>query len=251
MSRLPLVAHHLPESAEPVPPEKPSSGSRTVVPWYPGATRIATRRTTHLTAAVAPLWHWTGSSGITRRHLELLAEEVREGSGPSWHFGVGRLGNVVQLAPITVGTRHCVGSGIVAGHRGSYNALTLGIELENWGVLSHDERRGWRPVANPHEPADRWAWRGTFVVPESQVSRLQPDGRHYHLFTPAQIRGAADLLAWLAGNLGWTPDVCRLGHRDLDPAQKADPGSWWQESVLPQVLELAFGRRDQLPIGGA
>jgi hypothetical protein len=104
--------------------------------------RLPTVRTCALATArpVALVWHGTG--GAPRPgHAERLAKRIqtyRRGLDrpASWHFLVSARGEILQSAPITVGTWHVGRPGTIEGHtHRNVNAATIGIELENPGRL--------------------------------------------------------------------------------------------------------------------
>jgi N-acetyl-anhydromuramyl-L-alanine amidase AmpD len=204
------------------------------------ARRMPTRRTCAMVPGGprATLWHWTGGYGSTRALARLYAE----GSGPSFHFGIDRSGDVTQLAPVTVGTHHCRGRWVAGqcpdGLAGRHvNESSIGIELVGIGEVAK-VGTVWCQVENPHEPpAKRRVSDGIRCVP---MDVIEHDGRHYQRFHDRQIAAAALLIRAITDRFGVLP---HYGHRDLDPTRKADPGPDWMRRGLPLAIEAAGGPR--------
>jgi len=207
--------------------------------WYAPARHIATARTVTLEtpAPVGLVHHATASRGTTAKHIELLADEVSNGRGASYHFGIGRFGNVVQLASVLKGTNHCGVRASIAGARRSVNGSTVGLELENACRLM---RVGdlWRSVRDPWKPAREWEPDLRYVIPADEVAESAAGA--WHAFTPAQEAAAEALIRALVARFGWTRDVCGYSHAALDPSRRVDPGPLWMLDVLPRVLDRVF-----------
>lgn len=180
--------------------------------------------------------HWTGSLGTTDRHAVLLADNWRQGGGPSAHVIVSRSGRIVQCVPFSRGAHHCRGA----------NETAVGLELENAGVVELFDG-ALEPVENPHRPRDEW--RPMRWGDRRQVRRLVPvrdtaerDGTRYHTFTPQQVAAVEALLrALVAWGCPLTAESCSRGHCDFEPERKRDPGPIWLDEHLPSILARVFG----------
>jgi hypothetical protein len=203
---------------------------------------------------IAVVWHWTYSGAEAQRGerdtvalaRSIAAPEVvgDDGEtvkfGPSWHVAVDRTGVVVQSVAFGRGSFHCRGEHAFAGHRRKpVNEVSIGVELENLGRCVLVDGK-WHPVLNPVEPEARWTPDPRFTIPGDDVV-LTPDGA-YHGFTDAQVVSAERILrALVRWGAPLTAENCALGHRDLDPKRKADPGYFWTQNVLPGILANVFG----------
>lgn len=204
----------------------------------PPVSRVPTPRTVPLSTPtpIGVVWHWTGTRGQTPRHAHLLAQSIASGFGPSWHLLISRFGEVVQSAPVTVGTNHVGRTGRIAGQLVSVNPTTVGIELENAGRLMRADG-AWAQVMNPHEPRERHQPTG-LVVPDNEV--LLDDGGAWHAYSDQQIAAAEVVLRALVAGLHWHPAACLHSHAELDPGRKADPGRLWMERALPAIVDRIF-----------
>jgi N-acetyl-anhydromuramyl-L-alanine amidase AmpD len=179
---------------------------------------------------VGRLWHWTGGYGSTVT-LARLYEKGPIGE-PSFHFGLDTDGSLTQLVPITLGANHCRGrwrDGRLV------NACFVGIEAMNIGRLMQDPEGRWRQVLNPHRPVSEHVPNLDFVVPPGDV--VHRHGGHWHRYTEAQVETAQGLCDALveAGVPAFD-----LGHADLDPTRKADPGPLWMRDVIGAGRLLAI-----------
>lgn len=167
----------------------------------------------HFTASVGP--------GITNW---LTSNDARA----SAHVLVQRDGSVIQLLPFDHKAWHA-GQSVWGSLRG-LNNHSVGIELENWGKLtqSHD---GWTSYA------------GAEIAPKDIF--IDEDGNGWHAYTEAQLITLTALVKTLTASDPQIVDV--LGHNDVSPRRKIDPGP-----ALPMgdLREAAFGRREALPPPG-
>lgn len=185
---------------------------------------------------VGIVWHRTASRGQTSRHIGELAKEIVEGSGRSWHFDIGRFGNVVQSVGLHRGANHVGRLGTVAGKVRSVNRSTVAIELEGYDKLMRVGPE-WRQVANPAAPPHEQAPTDK-VCPAAEV--VEVDGAHWHTFTDAQVATAEVLLRALVARFGFKRDVCGYAHTDFAPDAKVDPGPLWMRRHLPAILDRVF-----------
>jgi len=127
----------------------------------------------------------------------------------SAHVVIARDGSVTQLVAFNRVAWHAGRSSWL--NRTGLNHYSLGIELDNAGPLQrHGER--WR------------AWFGdeydhTQVIEAVHKHENQPRG--WHVYTPAQIEAALEVSSLLVRRYRLR-DV--LGHEDISPGRKLDPG---------------------------
>jgi len=131
------------------------------------------------------------------------------GAGASAHLVIGRDGTVTQLVPFDRVAWHA-GISSWEGLRG-LNRHSIGIELDNAGRL---EQKG-----------GRWcAWFGN-PYPDDEV--MEAAHKHetracgWHTYTPEQIESALEVSAMLIRKYDLL-DV--VGHEDIAPGRKSDPG---------------------------
>ena len=152
----------------------------------------------------------------------------------SAHFLIGREGQAVQLVPLNRPAWH-------AGSDSSWkpadqvfsdvhlNFYSIGIEIDNHGPLAFVAGKGWT------------TWYGA-PVPSGEVVEVDPampgafNRRYWHAFTQDQIEPVLVLSVALVRGLGLV-DI--LGHSDIAPGRKQDPGPAWP---LAHIQSLVFGR---------
>ena len=160
------------------------------------------------------IWHYTAGSSLdaTVKHFQDPANKV------SAHLVVGRDGQVVQMVPFDRPAWHAgpdsrwrpKGQLLADAHINFYG---LGIELDNYGPLT---RVG----------AQYRTWFGA-VVPATEVADVDPKApgsfgvKYWHAYSAEQLEFARDATAYLMKAFGLV-DV--LGHSDVLPGQKRDPG---------------------------
>jgi N-acetylmuramoyl-L-alanine amidase len=149
--------------------------------------------------------HFTAGRSA-RESVEWLANKQAKASA---HVVVGRDGSVTQLVPFDRVAWHA-GASSWEGLDG-LNNYSLGIELDNAGRLAR-HGNGWR------------AWFGvdyddSQVIQAVHKHETQPCG--WHDYTPEQIAAALTVAGLLMGRYG-LQDV--VGHEDIAPHRKCDPG---------------------------
>jgi N-acetylmuramoyl-L-alanine amidase len=127
----------------------------------------------------------------------------------SAHLVIGRDGKTWQLVPFTRKAWHA-GRSAWAGLEGM-NSYSIGIELDNAGRLVK--------VGQQYQ-----AWFGAFY-PESEVVQArhknETDDAYWHAYTETQLSVALEVSRLLVVQYG-LKDV--LGHEDIAPGRKTDPG---------------------------
>ncbi|HBU50185.1 N-acetylmuramoyl-L-alanine amidase, partial [Alteromonas australica] len=128
----------------------------------------------------------------------------------SAHLAVGRQGEIVQMLPFNKIGWHA-GKSSWQG-RTSLNQYSLGIELDNAGELT------------PNGEGFYTSWFGG-VYESSDVfkgtHRNQTAPRYWHRYTEAQIMRTFSLCQLLCRQYGIT---CIVGHEEIAPDRKVDPG---------------------------
>jgi N-acetyl-anhydromuramyl-L-alanine amidase AmpD len=139
-------------------------------------------------------------------------------SGVSAHFVIKKNGEPWQLAPLTDRTWHAGGQTSKWRGKGQVNNRSIGIEIENWGKL---ELKGDKLLTH----------KGTEHKGNATV---MPNGDAWDAYTEEQIQALEALTKELAHSfpqlraidglaLG-PPDGRLVGHQDVDPSRKIDPG---------------------------
>ncbi|MBI3128470.1 MAG: N-acetylmuramoyl-L-alanine amidase [Candidatus Tectomicrobia bacterium] len=195
--------------------------------WLEGE-GVVRRATPNAGGALAPrflVFHYTAG-----RDAESAAEWLcTPAARASAHAVVARDGRIFQLAPFSVRAWHAGESRW--GELTGLNAWSIGIEMDNPGRLarSQDGFRTWFRAPVPAEEALRARHKN-----EAQES-------WWHRYTEAQIARAVELARLLAGAYG-IEEV--LGHDDIAPGRKADPGPAFP---LAEVRARALAREKAAP----
>ncbi|MCC7549833.1 MAG: N-acetylmuramoyl-L-alanine amidase [Burkholderiales bacterium] len=190
--------------------------------------RITVARSPNVGGEIAPsclVLHYTAGRSLDSS----VAHFMRPAAQASAHLVVGRDGRVVQLVPFNRSAWHA-GRSTWKGLQG-LNQHSIGIELDNAGrlVRSGAGYRAWFQEVYP--AAD---------VVTARHRNEQADAC-WHAFTDVQVETALDIAVALvrAYPLGEI-----LGHDDIAPGRKCDPGpAFPMESFRAAV----FGRRDDAP----
>jgi N-acetylmuramoyl-L-alanine amidase len=169
--------------------------------------------------------HYTAGAGFDSSADWMTRPEARA----SAHLLIGREGRILQLVPFDTVAWHA-GASSWEGRQG-LNHFSIGIELDNAGRLT---RQG-----------DHWrAWfggqfRDDDVLVATHRHEAQPSG--WHTFPPVQLEAALECATLLVRKYGLL-DV--LGHDDISPGRKADPGP-----AFPMVSfrSRIFGREGDEP----
>lgn len=136
----------------------------------------------------------------------------------SAHLVVGRDGSVTQLQRFD---RLCWHAGKSRwGEIEGLNAHSIGIEIDNAGVLDKTDAGAWR------------AWFGDTIPPEQVLvaqHRLGGPSRGWHIYTPEQIEIVMSVAAALHARYAFL-DI--LGHDDISWPRKTDPGPAFPLSSL-------------------
>ncbi|MBP5368306.1 MAG: N-acetylmuramoyl-L-alanine amidase [Bacteroidales bacterium] len=151
----------------------------------------------------------------------------------SAHVLVDRDGSITQLIPFNEIAWHAGESSY--GGRSGYNKYSIGIEIVNSGPLtkSGNVYRSW--YGSAYNPSD--------VV--EAIHRNQNTPKYWHVYTAEQIETVKQLCAEL---IEAYPNIKQiLGHEEIAPARKTDPGPAFPLDKLRDQL-LGSDRRND---GGA
>lgn len=212
------------------------------------------------------VWHWTagGYGAGTGNSLTnyMIAESYNDAKRASWHFFINKRGEIHQFAPVNVatwttgapGTLWSSAAGVpVPKPVRDVNRATIGVELENAGVLlpSGGKWYAWpygigaeglsESQAREAAAAGKVAFKSQYEVVPSRAIQWS-DGNTYDAWTPQQVFAAQELVRALRGPLGWTsPEQVDYGHRTF--YSKRDPGLLWMDGVLPGIQDAVWGFR--------
>ncbi len=134
---------------------------------------------------------------------------VRPDIKASAHVVIGRKGEIYQLVPFDTiswpaGTSSYMG-------RSGYNSYSIGIELDNAGVLT---KTG----------GEFTAWFGKKYLPNETMEathRNENSPRHWHIYTQEQMEACEELCELLIEKYRLKHI---LGHEEISPGRKQDPG---------------------------
>lgn len=169
--------------------------------------------------------HYTAGRSLEESVSWLERKEAKA----SAHVVIGRDGTVVQQVPFDTVAWHA-GTSTWQGRVG-LNRWSIGIELDNAGKLSRQGGR-WR------------AWFGGLYEPDDVAEathKHEASSSGWHLYTPVQIEAALELSALLVERYELL-DV--VGHEDISPGRKSDPGPAFPMDSFRSRL---FGRREEAP----
>jgi N-acetylmuramoyl-L-alanine amidase len=169
---------------------------------------VATARSPNQGGALVPRYlvmHYTagGSAESSIRHLTKKAAKA------SAHLVIGRDGGITQLVPFNRVAWHA-GRSRWQGLTG-LNQHSIGIELDNAGPLEGGAGQ-WRSWFERHYPDEEVA---------VAAHKFDDVERGWHRYTEAQLAAALEAAQAIVAHYGLT-DV--LGHDDIAPERKRDPG---------------------------
>ncbi len=148
---------------------------------------------------------------------------MNKASKVSAHIVIARDGTITQLVPFNIKAWHA-GSSRWAGLEGMNN-YTIGIEMDNAGQLIRKNSKWFSNLTKREYPDDE-------VIEAEHKHGGGVEG--WHDYTAEQIEAAIELGAVLADHYN-LKDV--LGHEDISPGRKIDPGpAWPMESYRARVI---------------
>lgn len=176
----------------------------------------------------AVVWHYTAATSSPLPWLHSMACRV------SWHFTVQANGDVIQHADLRVRCSHAGGQTSKLRGAGNVNGRTIGVEVVNPGPLHRiGNRWAWE------DPTKRWrTWAGNVLPTED------PD-RAWAMYSRAQQESIVLLALHLAREIPALRDPANhVGHADVDPGRKIDPGPAFPWEALRSNLRGDDLRRE-------
>ena len=154
---------------------------------------------------------------------------VRPDIKASAHLVIGRKGEIYQLVPFDTISWHAGTSSYMG--RSGYNSYSIGIELDNAGVLT---KTG----------GEFTAWFGKKYLPNEAMEathRNESTSRFWHIYTQEQMEACEEICELLIENYKLKHI---LGHEEISPGRKQDPGPAFPLDKLRDKL-LSHNRIDQ------
>jgi N-acetylmuramoyl-L-alanine amidase len=163
--------------------------------------------------------HYT-ASGDSESAITHLCDPAKEVSA---HLVVSRSGEVTQLVPFNVIAWHAGKS--VWNERKSLNQYSIGIEIENAGYL--EKKSTWY---------ESW-FGGRYSESEVYVVDTEKDEskKYWHRYTDNQIEVVTELCHLLRDRY-LIKEI--LGHSDVSPGRKVDPGPAFPMNILVHSVLL-------------
>jgi N-acetylmuramoyl-L-alanine amidase len=149
--------------------------------------------------------HYTAGSSA-ESSVKTLMDPAAKASA---HLVIGRDGSITQLAPFNVITWHA-GESSYNGRTG-FNKYSIGIEIDNAGILNKREDGYYSWFGRKYEEKD--------VV--KAIHRNETLPAYWHAYTEQQILLVYDICAMLKKAYGIK---FILGHEEISPKRKVDPG---------------------------
>lgn len=153
--------------------------------------------------------HFTAGSTAESAIRTLCDDKVAAKKRTSAHIVIGQQGEITQLVPFNTVAWHA-GDSQYQGRSG-FNQYSIGIEIDNPGELT--------------KSGDKYISWFNKVYPESEVvyltHRNQSTPKYWHTFTEKQIEAVFAICAAL--DLTY-PIKYILGHEEISPLRKTDPG---------------------------
>ena len=152
-------------------------------------------------------------------------------SKASAHVVVARDGKITQLVPFDTVAWHAGKSSY--GGRDGYNNYSIGIEIDNAGLLT-----------KTGDSYQSWFGRGYLAEQViAAVHRNEKTVKYWHTYTEAQISAVEELCVLLMGEYSIKQI---LGHEEISPGRKVDPGPAFPLDKLRDKL-LKPGRSEDGP----
>jgi N-acetylmuramoyl-L-alanine amidase len=167
--------------------------------------------------------HYTGGSSGESSANYLCKNGVKA----SAHLVIDRSGDVFQLVPFDIISWHA-GESSYNGRSG-YNQYSIGIEVDNAGML---QKAGAKFVS----------WFGRKYDADEVLEAVHSNesvARYWQMFTEAQIDAVTEICAALIDRYAAIKEI--LGHHEIAPGRKIDPGPAFP---LDQLRQRLLNNRD-------
>jgi N-acetylmuramoyl-L-alanine amidase len=160
-----------------------------------------------LPTPTAIIIHFTGGA-TAQSSAEWFQNPAAKASA---HVIVDRDGSIIQCVPFTRVAFHA-GRSSWKGRVGANN-FTIGIEIANWGILSS------RADGMYYSSSGAAVHPNRVVLAEHKNENVR---RAWEAYTPEQVRAVGDLITALKASYPTLVEV--IGHEDVAPSRKTDPG---------------------------
>ena len=173
----------------------------------------------------AIIYHYTASLG-TSGTLSWLTDPTAKASA---HFLVSRDGSYYQMASLAERTWHAGGSTSTLFDKPNVNGRTIGIEIMNVGPLVEIDGKVYSTIDMARE------FKGS-------IAHYTGDKYKYSLweaYSPTQMDVVCEITRKLLTEfpiVGTEPEIRMIGHEDVDPSRKLDPGGVFNWN---QIRDLA------------
>jgi len=150
--------------------------------------------------------HYTAGSSALSSANWLQRGDVKA----SAHVVIGKEGEIYQIVPFTNIAWHAGESSY--GGRRDFNKFSIGIELDNPGFLTR--------TGNEYVAAFGTKYPANQVI--EAVHRNEKSPRFWHIYTEAQLAACEELCQALIATYTSLNQI--LGHEEISPGRKQDPG---------------------------
>ena len=150
--------------------------------------------------------HYTAGRSAESSARFLQKQKVKA----SAHLVIGRNGEIFQLVPFNIIAWHAGVSSY--GGRSGFNNYSIGIELDNAGILTRTGN-------------DFQSWFGKKYMPNEVmegVHRNESLSRHWHIYTERQLEVNEEVTGLILDRYKSIEHI--LGHEEIAPGRKKDPG---------------------------
>ena len=174
--------------------------------------------------------HYTASG-----HFQHTVDRLATSPDLSVHFVVGRAGEIVQLVPCDRRAYHAGLSEWKGKER--VNAFSIGIEIINWGWLKAQQTN--QDLLLTHVDTEVHKTGAVFSKHKNETT-----ARWWQSYTGTQISAVRKLVIALCKAYNLTVDEV-VGHNDIAPKRKVDPGPAWPMEEFKHEVAIALGTEQQ------
>ena len=168
--------------------------------------------------------HYT-AGGSAKSATDTFKKPERQASA---HFVLGHDGTITQMAKLNEKCWHAGRSKWK--NLTGLNSHSVGIEIVNWGWLKGG-------------PGNWRSWVGTPIDDNRVIEATHKNGgvtRGWEIYPEAQVMACVDIVRAMVEKYNLGPE-CILGHDDISPGRKQDPGPAWD---MDKFRSLVLGRAD-------